>query len=405
MEALTMGRIPEHVPPGLVVDRNPWESGPVQPHEWLRSVIGDRGFRYSPYNPLPSVDWEGCWIAGGAKEIRSILIDNQNFISRDSTGVGKLLGDDLVLAPLESDAPDHQRLRGILQPLFQPAAVKARQERIRTLAMELVAQVTARGRCEFIQDFAIKLPTQIFLEIMGLPLSDLPRFLEWEDVAMGRKGPERVGETWLAIRDYVAAAIEEHKREPRQDLLTRIVEKTAEQGVNAKAEALGIAMILFVAGLDTVVTALGWQFKHLAENPDKQQRLRDDPALIPAAVEEMLRAYSFTSLTRTAVKDIEVCGVRIKAGDKVVCPSVLGSRDERDYPNPESVDFDRRALRHLAFGFGQHICIGMHLARLELVTAMECWLAHVPPFRMPDGYQPPWHGGISLGLDALELQW
>jgi cytochrome P450 len=95
----------------------------------------------------------------------------------------------------------------------------------------------------------------------------------------------------------------------------------------------------------------------------------------------------------------------IKAGDKVVCPVALGSRDARDYTDPVEVDFDRGARRHLAFGFGQHICIGMHLARLELVTALRCWLANVPPFSLPPGYQAPWHGGVSLGLDALELRW
>jgi Cytochrome P450 len=405
MEAGTSSRIPSHVPPSLVLEENPWHSGDIQPHEWLQRVAGSSGFRYSPYSPLAQDADAGCWIAVGAKEIRAVLIDNKTFVSKDSTGVAQLIGEDLVLAPLESDAPDHQRLRGILQPLFQPRAVKVRQERIRALALDLIGGIAPHNRCEFIQDFAIKLPTQIFLEIMGLPLADLPQFLEWEDIAMGRGGVDRLAETWLKIRDYLSEALDQRRQWPRDDLLSRILTGTGKQGVNPSAESLGMALILFVAGLDTVVTALGWHFKFLAEHPDEQERLRRDPALIPAAVEELLRAYSFTSLTRTAIRDIEVCGVRIMAGDKVVCPSPLGSRDMHDYSDPARVDFDRGASRHLAFGFGQHICIGMHLARLELVTAIECWLSRLPPFRLPVGYRPPWHGGISFGLDALELEW
>lgn len=405
MEASISSRIPAHVPPSLVVKENPWHSAQIPPHDWLQQVVGTSGFRYSPFSPLAQEADEGCWIAVGAKEIRAVLIDNRTFLSKGTTGVGQLIGEDLVLAPLESDAPDHQRLRGILQPLFQPGAIKSRKDRIRALATDLIDEISRNDHCEFIQDFAIKLPTQIFLEIMGLPLADLPQFLEWEDIAMGRRGVDRLAETWLKIRDYLSQALDERRQSPRDDLLSHILAGTRQQGVNPDAEALGMALILFVAGLDTVVTALGWHFKYLAEHPDEQERLRRDPALIPAAVEELLRAFSFTTLTRTAVRDVEVCGVLIKAGDKVVCPGPLGSRDVHDYPNPAHVDFDRAALRHLAFGFGQHICIGMHLARLELVTAIECWLARLPQFRLPDGYRPPWHGGISFGLDALELEW
>jgi len=399
-----LDRIPAHVPPSLVVKENPWHGGAVQPHDWLRQVVGDSGFRYSPYSPLPQ-DHDGCWIAVGAREIRAILIDNRNFISKDSTGVGKLIGEDLVLAPLESDAPDHQRLRSIVQPFFQPKAVKSRQERIRALSMELIGEIARNDHCEFIQDFAIRLPTQIFLEMMGLPVTDLPQFLEWEDIAMGRNGPEQMPETWMKIRAYLDAAIEERRQAPKDDILSQIVLATQTMGQAPEAEALGMAMILFVAGLDTVVTALGWHFKYLAEHPEDQERLRRDPTLIPAAADEMLRAFSFTTLTRTAIRDIDVAGVKIKAGDRVVCPGALGSRDRHDYVDPDQVDFNRGSLRHLAFGFGQHICVGMHLARLELVTALECWLANMPPFRIPEGYQPPWHGGISFGLDALELEW
>lgn len=405
MEASTQSRIPDHVPASLVVDGNPWQGGDVPPHEWLERIAAGGGLRYALHGPLPQDDNQGCWITTEAKAIRSILIDHRNFVSKDSTGVGKLLGEGLVLAPLESDAPDHQTLRGILQPWFQPAAVKARQERIDKLSRDLIEGFADRGSCEFVSEFAVRLPTQIFVELMGLPVEDLPQLLEWEDIAMGRKGADLLAETWLKIRGYMAAAIADRRRAPRDDLLSEIVLSTDARGVDPEGEALGMALILFAAGLDTVVTALGWHFMHLAEHQDEQARLRREPDLIPAAIEELLRLYSFTALTRTAVRDVEIGGVLIKAGERVVCPTALGSRDPTDYADPRASDFDRGARRHLAFGFGQHICIGMHLARLELIGAMRAWLAAIPQFRTPEGYRPPWHGGISFGLDELRLEW
>jgi len=398
--------IPDHVPPSMVLASNPWHGGAAIPHEWLRQVVGEGGgLRYSRHTPMSTQADRGCWIAVGAKEIRSVLIDHRNFVSKGSTGVGDLIGEDLVLAPLEADAPDHQRLRGILQPYFQPKAVQQRQERIRSLALALIDHLSSADQCEFIQDFAIQLPTKIFLEIVGLPVADLPQCLEWEDIAMGRKEPEKAAETWLAIKAYLADALNQRRRTPSDDILGQIVARTTEMGQNPEGEALGMAMILFVAGLDTVVTALGWHFMYLAEHPNDQERLRREPHLIPAAVDEMLRAFSFTTITRTAVRDTTISGVTIKAGEIVVCPSPLGSRDPAEYTEPQRVNFDRGSLRHLGFGFGQHICVGMHLARLELITAVECWLQRMPPFRLPSGYRPPVHGGISFGLDELRLEW
>lgn len=405
MELSTQSRIPHHVPASLVIEGHPWQGGDVAPHDWLERIAARGGMRYALHGPLPQDENTGCWIATEAKAIRSILIDHRNFVSKDSTGVGKLLGEDLVLAPLESDAPDHQALRAILQPWFQPVAVKQRQERIDALSRDLIERFADRGHCEFVSAFAVRLPTQIFVELLGLPVEDLPQLLEWEDIAMGRKGAELLAETWLKIRGYMAEAIADRRKAPRDDLLSQIIRSTDARAVDPEGEALGMALILFAAGLDTVVTALGWHFMHLAEHQDEQARLRQQPDLIPAAVEELLRLYSFTTLTRTAVRDVEIDGVLIKAGERVVCPTALGSRDPADYVEPGQSDFDRGARRHLAFGFGQHICIGMHLARLELVGAMRAWLAAIPQFRMPQGYRPPWHGGISFGLDELRLEW
>ena len=362
MSASVLPVIPDHVPPDRALLEDPWTSNDSDPHAWLTRVAG-------------------------------------------STGVRQLIGEALVLAPLESDPSDHQRLRGILQPLLQPEPIGLYRERVRSVALDITGSLADRSGCEFIQEYAVKLPTQTFLELFGLPLSGLPVFLQWEDIVMGRSHPEKMADIWRNIRHHMENAIEERRKRPTDNLLSHVVAKTADQGVNPDKEALGMAMILFVAGLDTVVTALGWQFRHLAEHPREPERLRQNPALIAAAVEEMLRAFSFTTILRIAARDVDILGVQIKQGESVVCPTSLGSRDSATYADPAHVDFDRNATRHMGCGFGQHIYVGMHLARLELITSIECWLENLPMFRMPEGYKPDCHGGVSLRLNELQLQW
>jgi cytochrome P450 len=160
-----------------------------------------------------------------------------------------------------------------------------------------------------------------------------------------------------------------------------------------------------IAGLDTVAAAIGFGLLHLARHPEDQKRLRDKPSVIPGAVEEMLRAFSTVQMIRKTTKDTELCVVKIKAGDLVCCPSMVANRDPEEYPDPDQIDFDRNANRHMAFAYGVHRCLGSHLARRELVTALEEWYKCIPAFRIKEGSPPVTYGGFVFGVDSLHLVW
>jgi len=162
--------------------------------------------------------------------------------------------------------------------------------------------------------------------------------------------------------------------------------------------------LIFGGGIDTVAASLGFVFLHLARDPDLQAQLRADPTLIPEAVEEFLRRYSLVSVRRRVLRDVEAAGVSMKQGDWVHLMTPLASLDPQAFADPLALDIRRSPNRHTAFSVGPHRCIGSHLARRELVIALEEWLPRLPPFRLAPGEAYRTHGGL-LGVDHLNLEW
>ncbi len=168
---------------------------------------------------------------------------------------------------------------------------------------------------------------------------------------------------------------------------------------------LGIVVMLFIGGLDTVVSSLSFQFRWLAENVDQQNRLRENYELLPDAVEELFRAFSIVTTGRIATQDTELAGVQIKKGDMIEAATMLSTRDPDEFENPHEIDLTRSPNRHNAFSFGPHRCLGSHLARLEVTIAIEEWLKRVPEFTVQPGAKINILGGGVWGLDSLPLQW
>lgn len=170
-------------------------------------------------------------------------------------------------------------------------------------------------------------------------------------------------------------------------------------------EVRGMAVLLFVAGLDTVAAAIGFDLYYLAQNIDQQTRLRDHPDQLTLAVEEMLRAFPTITPIRRATCDTQVRGVTIARGDLVACPSMTANRDPDEFPDPDTIHLDREDNRHVAFAYGPHRYLGSHLARREIVIGLEEWLARIPEFRIAPDTAPITHGGFVFGVDQLVLDW
>lgn len=315
------------------------------------------------------------------------------------------------LLPLEVDPPLHTEYRRILNPRFTPRAIAALEPEIRRIVRELLEGFVDRGSCDFHQEFATPLPSGIFLALMGLPLDDLPQFLQWRDDTIRPdvdpgdfEGAQRIrDETAHAISDYFREALAARQVDPDDSLLSSLVHADMGGRPLSETELLGISHLLLLGGLDTVTATLDCMVTFLATHPDHRRELVDDPSLVPAAVEELLRWLSPVMVVpRTAKEDVTVQGVELRAGDGVTLVLGAANADEAAF-GPEAVDFHREPNKHVAFGAGHHLCLGAHLARLELRVALEELHARIPDYRLPDGFEPHFSTGIRQA-DPLLLE-
>jgi cytochrome P450 len=243
--------------------------------------------------------------------------------------------------------------------------MRALEDDIEALARKLVDGILAKGETEFMADFGEVFPVQIFLKLFGLPLEHTEQFLKWENLLLHSRTIEGRQEGARAIVAYLRKVIAERRVDPVDDLLSYVATTEIEGRKLTPDEALGVAFLLYSAGLDTVANMLGFMFKHFAEHPQDQQKLRDDPALIPDALEELMRAYPIVVSGREVTRDVEFHGVKMRKGDVVSLATMLAGRDEREFPNPDVVDFGREKVSHITFAAGPHRCVGSHLARHE----------------------------------------
>jgi cytochrome P450 len=328
------------------------------------------------------------------------------------TSAGGLNLGEQPLLPLEVDPPEHTGYRRLLNPRFVPREIERLEPAIRGVVVELMDAFVDRGACDFHEDLATPLPSSIFLALMGLPREDLPMFMRWRDntirpdVAPGDlEGAERIRrETATAISDYFRQAIADRRAQPDETLLSLIVHGAVDDVPLTETELLGISHLLLLGGLDTVTATLDCMVAFLAEHPEHRQQLVEDPSRIPAAVEELLRWLTPVMIVpRTAAVDMTLHGVDIKAGDSVSLCLGAANTDE-DAFGPDAVDFGREANKHLAFGGGHHLCLGAHLARLEIRVVLEELHRRIPDYRIAPGAEVHFSTGIRQA-ESLPLVW
>ena len=346
----------------------------------------------------------GTWVISTAANIRTVLQDPETFISSGNRPFGKALGENWVLIPIDLDPPEHTRMRSFMNPLFSPKRMAALAEKIENRAIELITPLQSEAGCSFNEVFARPYPVTIFLEMFGLPVSEMPRFVGWVEAIIHNQGEVQLN-AMRELRDYLANVIEERRRSPGEDLISQAVNAEIDGKALNYDEIMGMCIMLFMGGLDTVTSSLGFIFRHLAENPDQQELLRKSPEMIPTALEEFLRLYPIITTGRIASRDVEIGGAVIQKGQNVACPLAAASRDPAEIEGADKVDLTRFPNRHSAFGFGPHRCIGSHLARRELIVALEQWLKLLPPFRVAPGAELKAKGAGVVALESLPLVW
>ncbi len=344
----------------------------------------------------------GCFIITRFEDVVHVSKHNEIFCS----GEGVLPG---PLAPkigmIDEDEPRHTEIRSLINRGFTPRMVKVWEQKFKEITDEALDAIADKDRCDFVEDIAVPLPLILIAEMIGIRREDRERFHRWSDAMIGAQGnsdkPEVIaaaGQAALEYYGYVTEIIEDRRRNPKDDLISILVRAkddgvliqqedrrteelipgTEEQREMSNDELIKMCVLLMVAGNETTRNGLTGMMQLLIENPEARQALVDDPSLIPDAVEEALRLTSpVLSFLRTATEDTELRGVSIKQGEKVLMIYGSANRDAEAFENPDVFDIHRKP-HHLAFGIGNHFCMGANLARMELRVAFEEILRRFP---------------------------
>jgi cytochrome P450 len=356
---------------------------------------------------------QGYWMFTRHDEVREIYRDPELFSSESITPWEPEPVYRFV--PTQIDPPEHLKYRRILNPWFSPAAVERADPMVRALCRDLVEDLAPSGSCDFVAEFALRYPTEVFLTMLGLPGSDADLFVPWvEDFFRGFGGDPDGQDAMVAalggMREYWVAALEERRGEPEPrdgDLASLLLHSTVDDEPLGDAVILDMLTVLVLAGLDTTRASLGYLFRHLATHPDDRRALTQDPALVPTAVEEALRLYTIIfGDGRKVTRDTDFFGCPLKKGDMVYGLVSGANRDPRVYERADEFVIDRKRNHHLGFASGPHRCLGAHLARREMQVAVEEWLRVIPDFRIAtDETLMERGGGAMMTLLSLPLAW
>jgi len=325
------------------------------------------------------------------EDVERVLKDPTTFRSRGRVDTGNIR----PRIPVDIDPPDHARYRRVLDPLLAPRAIAPVAEDARDLARALIERFAGAAGYDFAAEFAVPWPSQVFLRLMGLPTEDLPELLRLKDVAIHAGAGVAADEQRRAVGQEIYRYFEDRLSGGGSGLIAQVRDAEVDGRPLTHDELLDVFYLFVLAGLDTVTASLECFVAFLAEHPGHRRRIVEEPAIIPAAVEELLRWETPVEVVpRVLTTETELHGDRL--GPETVVHAHLGSAntDGRLFDRPYEVDFDRGANPHYAFGKGIHRCLGSHLARLELRIALEEFHRYVPDYRLDERATLSWRPGI-----------
>jgi cytochrome P450 len=317
-------------------------------------------------------------------------------------------------AMLNVDAPRHTRLRLLVNKAFTPGTVEKLAPFIRSFVDRALAAAQARGRMDVMAELAFPLPATVIAEMLGVPPEDRDRFKRWSDDTTAAAAnvtselsPDVLRKSIAAIEElqaYFRGIIARRRAEPRDDLISALVRAQEEGDRLSDEELLANSMLLLNAGHETTTNLIGNGTLALLRYPDQMRRLHDDPSLIPAGVEELLRYDSPVQFTSRILKaDLQLGGKELRAGQVVLLLLGAANRDPEQFPDPDRLDVGRPDNKHVAFGLGPHFCLGAPLARLEGRLVFEALLGRAPGLRL-DGPPPRYRRNFNLrGLESLQV--
>jgi cytochrome P450 len=359
------------------------------------------------------------WVITGHDAVRRILIDPRvssdrghpgfptpvrvtDEMRRRTGGIGRVL--------IGSDPPEHTNHRRMLITEFTVRRVQALQPRIQQIVNDHIDAMLAGPRpADLFAGLALPVPSLVICELLGVPYEDRAFFQSRSKTLLSRSVDQKVREaTAEEFRTYFDKLITAKEANPEDDLLGRLIERNAETAVFDHEMLVGLATLLLIAGHETTSNVISLGTLALLEHPDQLAALKADPALIPNAVEEMLRFLNIVEAGfRVALADIEIEGTVIKAGEGLVALAATANRDEAAFEQPDGFDITRGARHHVAFGYGIHQCLGQNLARTELAMVFGTLFRRIPGLRLavPMTEVPLKNDSFIYGVNELPVTW
>ena len=394
--------VPDHVPQDRIVDYDyTGDARVAEMHDFqlgLHKLHADApDVFYSPRNG-------GFWMVTRLDMMSKVLSDTEHFSNR-VLEIPRIYSDN-VMIPLTLDPPDHLPFRMVLMRHFSPARIRSMEPGIREWANRLIDAVIDRGECEFGEEVGAAFPVSVFMQLVGWSMD---RFEEFRAVVQEFFRPDIAPADRVAVQNQIIAIVAEYfelrRKEPGDDLFSKLVTEEVRGRPLTTEELHSIGFLLFIAGLDTVANTLGFAFNHLAQRHDIQDRLASDSSCIGDFVEESLRRFSIVQQPRIVKKEVTMFGVTFMEEDMVVCSLPAAGLDDRTNPDPEHFDVDREARKHIAFSTGPHTCVGNFLARTEMRIFTEEWVRRIPRFSRKAGSEPTIRTGGVAALHGIHLEW
>ncbi|MGW1607694.1 cytochrome P450, partial [Streptomyces eurythermus] len=339
------------------------------------------------------VNGKPAWLVTRHEHVRQVLGDGRVSSNLKLPGyphqfhIPEELLAQVRLMMLNMDPPEHTAHRRMLIPEFTARRVRELRPRIQQIVDEHVdAMLAAGGPVDLVTALALPVPSLVICELLGVPYEDHARFEEWSAALMNHDlSPQEYGAAVQALDAYLDQLVTLKENEPGDDLISRFLEKNRTERVADHTDVVTMARLMLVGGHETTANMIALGVLALLRHPEQMAELRADPALLPNAVEELLRVFSISDsgTARVAVADIEVGDITIRAGEGILALNNAANHDESVFPDPDTLDIHRKDARaHLAFGYGVHQCIGANLARVELEAVYGTLLRRVPGLRL-----------------------
>ncbi len=350
------------------------------------------------FQPMPSE--RGFWVVTKYEDLAYVSCHPEIFSSYAGGGtiIEDYEGQDLAIARnllVNMDPPAHGKFRKLVSRGFTPRMTNYLEPRLRACAKRLVDGVGKVGQCDFVSELAVPLPLEMIAELIGVPPEDRTKLLSWTNRLLGYSDPELGSRQDMSLAamemmQYATRLAASRKgKDTGDDLATILCNASVDGEALTDMEFAMFVLLLSVAGNETTRNLLSNGIVLLMQHPEVREELRSDLSLLPNAIEEMLRLVSpITYMRRTAVRDVELRGKQIKAGDKIAISYASANRDEEVFENPHVFDIRRKNAReHVAFGIGEHFCLGANLARLEIRIVLEEILRRIPNMELDGAYR------------------